>query len=332
MSFNARTLTETERQLSLNMTAASKERSSRLLRETTEVQEFMMARRRAGREFGSELREQVARGVGIDVEALNSRRKRDREAVERFAAKQQEEAGARAAQTNDLHNRHIRELLAREKALLDPASPGPIWEVRDIADFITIHPSEPTDSTSFGPANNIAHVYRNVAVIARDNFWHSDHYADSFTDVDWQFLWTPPRDGQLDAVSSLVLNGFAFARTDTVWLFPGSTSYFVAAKMSLTQRQQTVSTEVVDIVDVDLEDPATDCNGRVQSTIIDNEVILSLKQQFFVEANIPVGIDVNVFLSCITDAGAALLNFTNTGYGAIPNYNMNVPFVEFYMP
>jgi len=73
MPFNVRPLTEAEKQFLLNMKAAFKERSSKLRRQTTEIRDFMSARRRAGPEFGNELRNQVARAVGIDLGALNGR-------------------------------------------------------------------------------------------------------------------------------------------------------------------------------------------------------------------------------------------------------------------
>lgn len=296
--------------------------------EELQVQARFMARhQRAANVFHQKVVDRAFRAAGIDKAQLDERHKRERESVLRFLAARKREALRQTARTNRIHQTYFAEMVSRRKLFLAPPGPPPAPTASPEFTLLTsassIDLNAQTGTFSIAPQQNI------VQTKVEEWGWVSAVVWDLRADlasIGWNFLWQPSRDGMLNVISALSMNGWGGAYPGP-GCDKGNAYWKLTAGITLTQLGTTgtpLTDEVQNKVDEESfghdELPST---GGVIFTgkRLDGVENLIFDKSFPVIQQNPLLITVTAGLYAQVSHGEAELNFMDRGA------QLNVPYV-----
>lgn len=287
--------------------------------------EFMAHYHETADEYHRKVIGQAFRAAGINEAELEKRHKIERASALKFLEAARREALRHASDTDEAHRAYIGELLQRRTLFLAPApppAPAPATVVAMLNRATSIDLDGRGD-TSIAAEQNIVHTK-----VERGG-WVSGVQWDLRGDiaaVSWNFLWQPPRDGMLNAISALAMNGWGGAYPGPGCV-KGSASWSLDAGLTLTQLggtgapltdsfQNRVAEERFGSDDL----PAS--GGVIfTGTRVDGVENLIYDKLFPVVQQTPVLVTVTAFLYALVAHGEAELNFLDRGF------QLNVPYL-----
>ena len=302
----------------------------RLLSERRKVQEeqqkqvesFMKLRKRAAREFKRELFDQALRTAGIAVQALTDRQSQDQESIAKFIETQRQEAVARSGQNNELQRAAMSERLKRWNQVLKPQSDMAGFPVSVYLESATEIVQTGEGTTSIAPQQNLVHTKAEVS----SGGYLGGPFEGDLVFIDWHFLWTPPRDGLLNATSFLQMNGASWLAINSD-CNGGSASSSINASITLTQLnadgQPHSDSENTTLLDQLIQNSGWDSVGEVQFINLNESDTVGNGRafQFPVLGDIPILVTVSATLYVLGRNAQASLDFLSG------EFQLNVPFV-----
>jgi hypothetical protein len=297
------------------------------------VDRFNAVRRRASRPFKQEMYDKFMRAAGIDMAEVRKRQAIDAESVKKFVSTQSRTATADARKIRDRQTILFERRAKQFKHTSDTGIPVlmrfPNWPLRPplpivfqtIEEAVSIHSTWVDDGseTSIAPQQNLAWP---------EDFSASSGRLGSKTNrayVDWQFLWTPPRDGYLNAISYISFNAYL-----KLWCFnncfnsESSAAMWNGMTLSQISNDGSVNSETVPLAPFGEWDVAESGDSTGPSLIrgenAENQMIYN--QMMPIQGKTPLLITVSAELGVWAENGHAEIMFNNEPY------NMNVPLVS----
>lgn len=316
------TVTKAEQELLRVSKMALSERRDIQEKQQKQVESFMKLRKRAASEFKRELFDQALRTAGIDAQALTDRQSHDQESIAKFLETQKQEAVARSGKINDLHRAAVNERLKRWNQVVKPEldmAGAPVSVYLESAIEI-VQTGEGT--TSIAPQQNLVHTKAEVS----SGGYLGGPFEGELVFIDWHFLWTPPRDGLLNATTFLQMNGASYLAINSD-CNGGSASSSITASITLTQLSAEgiphSDSENATLLDQFIQNSGWDSVGEVQFINLDewDTVGNGRAFQFPVLGNTPILVTVSATLYVLGRNAQASLDFLSG------EFQLNVPFV-----
>jgi hypothetical protein len=282
-----------------------------------EIAEFMAIRHKAASEFKQKIFFQGLSAACIDVNDLQRRQERDQDTVNVFLSRQKQLIVLHAAEINQRNEFALNERLNRWDQIntrdwMSPPQQPVVLTLNTAAEILQSGPG----TSSIAANNNLAFTQAKVS----SGGYLGGPLKGDIVNVDWLFVWTPPRDGLLDATSFLLLNGSSFLATNST-CDGGSASADISATMTLSQGNMKDSS-TTRIFDARVSSAWGDSLGAVNIMHVDETDTVGYKPtQFPVLANIPIIITVTASLYALVNNGQAELDFMSGGF------RLNVPYV-----
>ena len=293
---------------------------------------FISGQQKVARAFHKKVFDRALRAAGIDPQQLSKRHERERASALRFFAKRKQEAFGQASEVNKAHRLSIDELITRRRLPLaaPPAPPGPPPAPSSSPTFtlvtspttITLEGGQAT-SYAIAPKQNIVHTK-----VERYG-WVSSLKWDLRGDMafaHWNFLWAPPRDGMMNVISALAMNGLGVAYPGPGCI-AGSSSWSLDATITLTQIGTTGSpltdSFTTRVAEERFGSGDLPSGGGVifTGTRLDQVENLVFDKYFPVLSQVPLLVTVTATLYVLVAHGEAELNFADRGF------QLNVPYV-----
>jgi len=316
------TITKAEQELlEISKLTLSEHRDSQE-KQKKQVETFMKLRKRAANEFKRDLFDQALRTAGIDVQALTERQSHDQESVAKFFETQKQEAVARSGKINELQRTAMIERLKRWNQVVKPQSNMAESPVSVYLESATEIVQTGEGTTSIAPQQNLVHTKAEVS----SSGYLGGGFEGELVFIDWHFLWTPPRDGLLNATTFLQMNGASWLAINSD-CNGGSASSSITAAITLTQLnaegQPHSDSENATLLDQFIQNGGWDSVGEVQFINLDewDTVGNGRAFQFPVLGDIPMLVTVSATLYVLARNAQASLDFLSG------EFQLNVPFV-----
>jgi hypothetical protein len=316
------TLTKAEQELLRVSKMALLERRDFQEKRQKQVESFMKTRKRAASEFKRELLVQALQTAGIDTQALANRQAQDQESIAKFIETQKQEAIACSGKINELQQAAISERQKRWSQVVKPQSNMAESPVSVYLESATEIVQTGAGTTSIAPQQNLVHTKAEVS----SGGYLGGAFEGELVFIDWHFLWTPPRDGLLNATSFLQMNGASYLAINSD-CSGGSASSSVTAAITLTQLnaegQPHNDSESAQLLDQFIQNSGWDSVGEVQFINLNewDTVGNGRAFQFPVLGDIPILVTVSTTLYVLVRNAQASLDFLSG------EFQLNVPFV-----
>jgi len=307
-----------------------RERRAKQEEERNKTLAFMSRQQRVAAPFHEKLYRHALSAAGIEVEELNKRHQAESDSAMRFLDERRQAALNVARDVNLRHRSDIEERMARWEHFAPPPPPPPQPSspiVASLTSAMEINLTANLGDSSIAPNANIARTKVERKGWVSSLQW--DLRGDLAT-VDWQFLWNPPRDGLLNVLTLLAMNGFG-AVYPGPGCMAGSASWSIDSELALTQFgangqpfRDSVTTRLAED-NFNSSDIPSSGGIILTGTHLDDVPVVTYPNRFPVMGQVPLLITVSATLYVLVAHGQAELNFIDG------DFQLNVPFVYLFM-
>jgi hypothetical protein len=290
-------------------------------KERKEPEHFSTVRHDAAKEYKKRFVEHALRCAGIDLQDLElqdlfQRQAHDTKTVTTFLDMQKQRLLAQASNINKDHSvaiaervSHWNQVSARDSMLSQQSIPITL----DTAALIQISGE---GSSNIAPNNNV--VFTKASIDSGGDL--GGPLRGKLVNVDWLFVFTPPKTGFLNATSLLSMNGSSALWTNST-CDGGSSSAYVNASMTLSQGNAKDSS-VTNICDAGVHTSWGESLGAVNVVgLSEIDTVAYRPTQFPVIADIPIIISVTASLYVLVQNGHGELDVMSG------EFRLNVPLV-----
>jgi hypothetical protein len=284
---------------------------------------FTARTQRVAAVYHEKLLDQIARSTGVDIGKLMERHQAERNSAMDFLATEKRRALDAAPETKRFQQIEVLERAARLRRIESQSATSLNFVGVQLTSATEIDLNANVGTFSIAPQENLVHT--KVEVLGWVSALQWDMRGD-VASIDWHFLWTPPRDGVINALSALLMNGWGFAYPGPGCV-KGSSFFKIGVQLSVTQ----VGAGGIPFTDSVGEFIASDSftssdvptfGGVIlQPKKLDYPTLLSYGNQFVAIGQTPLLVTMSVTMYALVAHGEAEINFIDG------DFQLNVPAV-----